>query len=88
MACAVPVASSNVSSMPEVVGEAGALFDPDDEEGMAATIKEILLDPGLRRHYVEKGLKRVEHFTWRTTAARTLEVILDAARAHEKRSCV
>jgi len=88
MDCAVPVASSNVSSMPEVVGEAGALFDPDDEEGMAATIKEILLDPGLRRHYVEKGLKRVEHFTWRTTAARTLEVILDAARAHEKHSYV
>jgi glycosyltransferase involved in cell wall biosynthesis len=88
MACAAPVACSNVSSLPEVVGEAGALFDPHDEEAMAATIKEVLLNPGLRRHYVEKGLERVKHFTWRTTAARTLEVILDAARAHKKRSHV
>ncbi|MFH0959954.1 MAG: glycosyltransferase family 1 protein, partial [Pseudomonadota bacterium] len=75
MACASPVACSNVSSMPEVAGDAALLFDPNDENDICRAMGEILGDSELRGELVKKGLERSSLFSWRSAAQKTLEVI-------------
>jgi len=75
MACGVPVACSNCSSLPEVAGDAAALFDPGDEEAIAAAVEKLLADPALRAAHARRGLARSRAFGWPETAARTLEVL-------------
>lgn len=65
MASGCPVACSNVSSMPEVAGEAGALFDPRSPADIAGKVLDLLDSPA---RYVERGLKRAGEFTWSRTA--------------------
>lgn len=79
MSCGVPVACSNLSSMPEVIGEAGVQFDPLDEEAIAEALGTLLVDEALKRRYAEMGLARSRKFSWSLTAARTLEVLQAAA---------
>jgi glycosyltransferase involved in cell wall biosynthesis len=74
MASGVPVVASNRGSLPEVVGDAGILVDPDDHETMAKSIAAILDRPALRSELREAGLKRARLFTWQKTAEKTLEV--------------
>ena len=65
MACGCPVAASDAGSLPEVVGDAGILFDPRHAEAIAAGISEALdRDDELR----ERGLARAAGFTWDATA--------------------
>jgi glycosyltransferase involved in cell wall biosynthesis len=76
MACGVPVVASNVGSLPEVVGNAGILVDPNDPESIAQGIKEVLLAPITKYNsMVEKGLAQVKKFSWEKTARETLRVI-------------
>ncbi|MEA2040488.1 MAG: glycosyltransferase family 1 protein [Thermodesulfobacteriota bacterium] len=79
MSCGVPVACSNISSMPEVAGDTGMLFDPYDEESISESIRRLLTDTDLLNDYGRRGLERSKNFTWAATAARTLEVIRKAA---------
>jgi alpha-1,3-rhamnosyl/mannosyltransferase len=79
MACGTPVAASNRTSLPEVVGDAGLLFDPDDIDAMATAIQRLVDDRALRDALVAKGLARVKDFTWQRTAARTLAVLTELA---------
>jgi glycosyltransferase involved in cell wall biosynthesis len=74
MACGTPVITSNVSSLPEVVGDAGIMVDPRDPQELAEAIIRVLEDADLRLHMREKGLRRASEFTWRKTARQTLEV--------------
>lgn len=74
MACGAPVAASDCSSLPEVLGAAGRFFDPRDAQNMAAAIEEILSNENLRNSMKETGLKRAENFQWKKAAAQTLEV--------------
>jgi glycosyltransferase involved in cell wall biosynthesis len=69
MARGVPVCASNASSLPEVVGDAGLLFDPHDLDDIRATIARLLADPG---DLGERGRLRAREFTWRRTAEATL----------------
>jgi glycosyltransferase involved in cell wall biosynthesis len=69
MARGVPVCASNASSLPEVVGDAGLLFDPHDVDDIRATIARLLRDPG---DLGERGRLRAREFTWRRTAEATL----------------
>ena len=62
MACGCPVACSNVTSLPEEVGDAGLLFEADDVRGMTAIICRLAGDSGLRRALAEKGRERVRGF--------------------------
>ena len=55
MACGAPVVASNVSSLPEVVGDAGLLVDPTDEDALAAALERIAGDPALRARLRELG---------------------------------
>ncbi len=64
MACGLPVAASNRNSLPEIVADAGLLFDPLSTTEMAAAIGRLLSDGPLRRALREKGLKRAESFSW------------------------
>ncbi|NKB25266.1 MAG: glycosyltransferase [Kiritimatiellae bacterium] len=73
MACGTPVVCSNVSSLPEVAGQAAALFDPDDTNQLIETVLRILTDPAWAKELSEKGQKRTSKFTWKRTAALTLQ---------------
>lgn len=71
MAAGAPVVGSNISSMPEVVGEAGELVNPSDAAGLASTIADILSDPNRRARMREAGRRRAAMFTWEKTAEQT-----------------
>ncbi len=72
MASGTPVVTSNVSSLPEVVGDAAILVDPREPTAIAHGLRRALLDPVLRADLRERGLVRASHFSW----ARTTETIL------------
>jgi alpha-1,3-rhamnosyl/mannosyltransferase len=80
MACGVPVACSNSSSLPEVAGDAGVLFDPEDEDAMRQAMQQILMDPATRTRCIEQGLRHASRYDWRTTAEATLDVMQRAVR--------
>jgi glycosyltransferase involved in cell wall biosynthesis len=71
--CGAPVVTSNVSSLPEVVGDAGLLVDPKDTRDVALKIRQILADPQLAEDLRRKGFERVRQYSWRRMAEQTLE---------------
>ena len=78
MACGTAVAASNCRGIPEVVNDAALLFNPDDIEEMVSVMGSILRNKELQLNLRQKGLRRVENFTWEKTAQRTLEIYLEA----------
>jgi glycosyltransferase involved in cell wall biosynthesis len=74
MACGVPVITTNISSMPEVVGTAGLLVPPNDEAALSQAIQQVLGDDELRQRLREAGPQRAAGFTWRHTADNTLKI--------------
>jgi glycosyltransferase involved in cell wall biosynthesis len=74
MARGVPVLSSNVSAMTEVLGDAALLVDPLEAEAIAVGLERILGDRELRAGLISKGRERVRQFTWDRAARATLEV--------------
>ena len=74
MACGCPVCASNTSSIPEVVGDAGVLFDPYSVEDMKNAIVKVLSDETFRRSLIEKGFERVSMFSWERTCEMTLNL--------------
>ncbi|MBM4048369.1 MAG: glycosyltransferase family 4 protein [Planctomycetes bacterium] len=81
MACGTPAISSNTSSMPEVVGDAGILFDPNDTVALTHAMNAALTDQALRATLVGKGLHRAPTFSWERTARQTLDVYRSVASA-------
>lgn len=73
MARGVPVACSNASSLPEVVGDAALLFDPHDPGGIAAAVERLLGDAAEVARLTAAGRERAATFTWQRTARLTLE---------------
>jgi glycosyltransferase involved in cell wall biosynthesis len=73
-ACGTPVVTSNVSSMPEVAGDAAILVDPYDTDGLAESLWKVLSDEKLATNLREKGFAQVKKFSWEKTAKETLEV--------------
>jgi len=65
MACGCPVASSNVTALPEIVGGAARLFDPRSVDDIVAAVNDVLLN---RKEWVERGLERAKQFTWEACA--------------------
>ena len=74
MACGTPVIVSKVSSLPEVVGDAGLLVEPEDVEGLTVAMWRVLTDEKVRREMRAKGLKRAATFSWERAARETLAV--------------
>jgi glycosyltransferase involved in cell wall biosynthesis len=74
MVCGAPVITSNTSSMPEVVGDAGLLIDPGDVEDLKSKIERVLSEPALRSRMKEAGLERAQAFSWEKSARETRAV--------------
>jgi len=74
MACGTPVITSNRSSLPEVVGDAALLVDPDDRAELADAMARIVDQEPLREDLRERGLKQAQRFSWEETARLTLRV--------------
>ena len=70
MACGAPVAASNRGALPEVVGGAGLLFDPLDENAMAAAVERLLSDDELHAACSRIGVKRAKRHRWSTVAGK------------------
>lgn len=86
MACGCPVVTSNVTCMPEVVGDAGILIDPYDANSLAEGMYKVLTNSELRQDLREKGLQRAKLFSWEKCARETLKVYeeLYEGKAKEK----
>jgi glycosyltransferase involved in cell wall biosynthesis len=74
MASGTPVVVSNVSSLPEVVGDAAVLVDPHDIDSIVDGLRSVLTNPARAEDMRRKGLKRAGEFSWERSVARTLEV--------------
>jgi glycosyltransferase involved in cell wall biosynthesis len=83
MACGAPVLCSNRTSLPEVVGDAAALFDPGDPDDLPDQLIELLRDQTTRRKLGEQGLARARTFSWRRTARETYAVYRDSLPGKE-----
>ena len=74
MASGTPVVTSNVSSLPEVVGDAAVLIDPYDTAAIADGIRQVLTNPGLRIELSRKGLARAREFSWERSVRRVRDI--------------
>jgi len=79
LACGTPVVGSDAASIPEVVGNAGVLFDPDDAEGMAGAILQLAQDDDFRAEMSRRALAQAARFSWQRTAQATLDAYRHAA---------
>jgi len=75
MACGAPVVGSALTSIPEVVGDAGLLCDPRDPAAIAAALRRVLEEPGLAEGMRERGFAQAARFTWERTAEAFVGVI-------------
>jgi glycosyltransferase involved in cell wall biosynthesis len=74
MACGCPVITSNTSSLPEVVGDAGVMVDPNDIDSLTESMIKILTDNEYREEMGRKSLERAHMFSWKKTAEETWDV--------------
>jgi glycosyltransferase involved in cell wall biosynthesis len=72
MACGSPVAASDVSSLPEVGGDAARYFDPEDVSSITDCLVRIVMDEAVREEMSAKGLSRAGQFSWERTARDTV----------------
>ncbi len=79
MACGCPVIASNVSSLPEVVGEAALLVDPYDVEALAEAILTVLEDDELKKEMSKKGIAQAQKFSWEKAGDELLAVCREVA---------
>ena len=81
MACGTPVVTSNVSSLPEIAGDAALLVDPYDVDAIAGAMLQVFADRPLRDSLIARGLARARQFSWAESVARiraTYRDVLDA----------
>jgi len=88
MSAGVPVVVSNRGALPEVVGDAGLLIDPDDPDSLAAALERLIGDSDLRAVCARRGLERARHFTWVQTARDVRRAYEDALLARRHRAPV
>ncbi len=74
MACCIPVITSNTSSLPEVIGDAGIMVDPADVNSLCDKMYSLLRDRVLWQQMSNKGLKRSKLFSWEKTAKKILKI--------------
>lgn len=82
MSCGAPVIAADTSSLPEVIGRADALFDPFDEDAIAAKMAEALTNDAFRAELSRHGLEQSKKFSWDESARRAIAAF---ERFHENR---
>jgi glycosyltransferase involved in cell wall biosynthesis len=80
MASGTPVVTSNVSSLPEVAGDAAMLVDPYEVDSLVRGMQQVLDDKLLAQDLRMKGLVRAREFSWERSVARTCELYKEVAR--------
>lgn len=83
MACGVPVITSNVSAMPEVVGGAGLYVNPSNQQDISDKMNLLLENAGLRNELVQKGFARAQQFNWDRSGEKLLAIIRDINKASQ-----
>jgi glycosyltransferase involved in cell wall biosynthesis len=73
MQCGCPVICSNTSSLPEVVGEAGVVFDPCSVDSLVGHLRKVLSDATIRMRLQQQGIERAQLFSWQKCAQETLD---------------
>lgn len=81
MACGTPVIVSNLSSLPEIAGDAAITVDPTDVDGLAGALAVLLSDEELRARLRRLGIKRAGSFSWERAARETMEVYRKAVQS-------
>lgn len=82
MACGTPVMTSNVSSLPEVAGDAALMVDPYDTEAITHAIRQLVEDQTLRDMLIQRGFEQAKRFTWENSA-RQLKQIYEDISTHD-----
>src|SRR5712691_3719626 len=88
MQCGTPVITSNTSSLPEVVGDAGIMVDPHDRDALSAAMLALCRDATLRESVRQKCLTRAARFSWERTMACTISAYRAALDARPLSACV
>jgi glycosyltransferase involved in cell wall biosynthesis len=84
MACGTPVVASNAGALPEVTGRAGLLVDPEDPEGLAAGMCQLVTDQRLRADLSGRGLSRAAEFSWERSASDLLTLLREVGEGNHR----
>lgn len=84
MACGTPIIVSNVSSLPEVAGDAGVQVDPLNVPAIASALNTLTTDAGRRTDLRERGLRQAATFTWERAAEQVADHYRRVSRARER----
>jgi glycosyltransferase involved in cell wall biosynthesis len=80
MAAALPIASSDRGPMPEILGDAGVYFNPEDHNSIADALRRLLLDPELRASKAAEAVAATRAYSWKRCASETLAFLVDVHR--------
>jgi glycosyltransferase involved in cell wall biosynthesis len=86
MASGIPVLASQTTSLPEILGDAGLLFDPRDPASISGQMERVERDGELRASMIARGLLRARTFSWRATAEQTLSVYSEVLGESKERA--
>jgi glycosyltransferase involved in cell wall biosynthesis len=84
MTVGVPVLAADRGALPEVIGDAGLRFEPDDSEGLERLLAELLQSPARRQEMRERGWRRARDFSWRASAQALREAWRQARETRER----
>jgi len=87
MIVGVPIACSKSAAMPEVLGDCGVFFDPDDEFDIADKVETLLDNEELSIELAQKASDRAAHFRWEKTVKQTFSILMDAANKNQNVKC-
>ena len=79
MACGTPVIASNTSSIPEILGESALLVNPHNQDDITDVIIRLWQNPSLQKELTLKGLVHANHFNWKQSAYKHIELYLNPA---------
>jgi glycosyltransferase involved in cell wall biosynthesis len=82
MASGLPIACSNRGPMPEVLGDAGVYFDPEDPHDIARALRTLIESPMLRSKLAQASFEQVPRYSWRRCAAETFSFLAEVARSY------
>ena len=88
MACGTPIVVSNVSSIPEIVGEAAVLTNARDVQSLAEGIYHVLSNNTFKSHLIKQGIQRVKNFSWEISVKKTLALYESEYEKHQKKRTV
>jgi glycosyltransferase involved in cell wall biosynthesis len=74
MQCGTPVITSNTSSLPEVIGDAGIMIDPKNSDDLCQAMLDVINSQSLRNQLSQKGINRAKQFSWSKCAEETIKV--------------